>query len=510
MKKDSIGSEEMKDVLADMSVEDEKLNSKKIISLIITIIMALIVLIITSIMIFRTYKQTANAEDKTSVPSSTTVAQTKPIEKKEEKIKVDLDGYGYAKGMKILITDKDTKKVPNKIEETFEIEVISPKNEKTKYKDDDKDGIITINNLAAGEYKVNLISSHKIFDFDNKTKNIKVLEKPVYKANKNINKIVKLSTGKEKDMPKKTYQSKYSAPKDTVSPTASGSNNTKPSTTNQSSANSGSNTPGPSNPSVIPNGFMIKNGKTYYYNNGSPVLGPQVINGVCYNFGTKGYLDYTIGVDISKWQGNINFASLKQAGYNKVIMRSGFRGWGTGAIKQDNLVSQYLTQAKAQGLEIHLYFFSQAINEQEAIEEASQCIALSKKYNLRNPVIFIDTEASGAKNNEGRADRLSRQVRTDVVKAFCTTAKNSGYRTGVYASSYFFKDNLDINQIPSFANIWVADYPNSSNPEKFPDRPMRYPYFSQRPPQIWQVCSNGRVPGINGNVDCNRFYGFID
>ena len=480
MKKDSIGSEEMKDVLADMSVEDEKLNSKKIISLIITIIMALIVLIITAVMIFRTYKQTANAEDKTSVPSSTTVAQTKPIEKKEEKIKVDLDGYGYAKGMKILITDKDTKKVPNKIEETFEIEVISPKNEKTKYKDDDKDGIITINNLNAGEYKVNLISSHNLFDFDNKTKNIKVLEKPVYKANKNINKIVKLSTGKEKDMPKRTYKSTTPAPKNTVSP-------------------------------ENPYGFSIKDGKTYYYDkNEKPLTGPQVIHNVCYNFGTQGYLDYTIGVDISKWQGNINFASLKQAGYNKVIMRSGFRGWGTGAIKQDNLVSQYLTQAKAQGLEIHLYFFSQAINEEEAKDEASQCIALAKKYNLKNPVIFIDTEGSGAPDSEGRADKLSRQVRTDVVKAFCTTAKNSGFRTGVYASSNFFTNNLNINQIPSFANIWVADYPNSSNPEKFPDRPMRYQYFSQRPPQIWQVCSNGRVPGINGNVDCNRFYGFID
>lgn len=509
MKKESIGSEEMKDVLADMSVEKTKFNNKKLIILIITIIISLIALIVASVLIFRTYKKTANAEDKTitTVSTSTTVAQTtKPI----EKTKVDLDGYGYAKGMKILVTDKETKKVPGKIEETFEIEVISPKNKKTKYKDDDKDGMITIDNLDAGEYKVNLISSHNLFDFDNKTKNIKVSEKPVYKANKNINKIVKLSTGKEKDMPKKTYKSKYSAPKDTVPPTTSGTNTTKPSTTNHNSSNPGSNTPGPSNPSVIPNGFMIKNGKTYYYNNGSPILGPQVINRVCYNFGSKGYLDYTIGVDISKWQGNIKFASLKQAGYKKVIMRSGFRGWGTtGAVKQDNMVSQYLTQAKAQGLEIHLYFFSQAINEQEAIEEASQCIALAKKYNLRNPVIFIDTEASGAPGGTGRADRLSRQVRTDVVKAFCTTAKNSGYRTGVYASSYFFRDNLDINKIPAFANIWVADYPDSRYPAKFPDKPPRYPYFSKRPPQIWQVCSDGRIPGINGNVDCNRFYGFI-
>lgn len=101
MKKESIGSEEMKDVLADMSVEKQKFNNKKLISLIITIIISLITLIVASVLIFRTYKKTANAEDKTitTVSTSTTVAQTtKPI----EKTKVDLDGYGYAKGMKIL------------------------------------------------------------------------------------------------------------------------------------------------------------------------------------------------------------------------------------------------------------------------------------------------------------------------------------------------------------------------------------------------------------------------
>ncbi len=239
-------------------------------------------------------------------------------------------------------------------------------------------------------------------------------------------------------------------------------------------------------------GWQTIDGKTYYFDkNGTPVTGAQVIQGVTYNFGSDGAIATTVngskfGIDVSRHNGEINWNAVKASGVDYVIIRCGYRGSATGALIQDQNFTKNIKGATAAGLKVGIYVFSQAVNEVEAVKEASLAVACAKGYNLTYP-IFIDTESSG-----GRADRIDKATRTAVVNAFCQTVVNSGYKAGIYASKTWFEDKLSMGAISGSYRIWLAQYAAA------PTYKGKY--------DMWQYSSKGKISGIKGNVDLNLSY----
>lgn len=238
-------------------------------------------------------------------------------------------------------------------------------------------------------------------------------------------------------------------------------------------------------------GWQTIDGKVYYYtSNHQRVTGSQVISGISYNFGSDGALQQGSGkngIDVSSHQGNIDWASVKAAGINFAIIRVGYRGSQTGALVEDSCFKKNIQGATANGINVGVYFFTQATTEAEAVEEASMALTLCSGYNLSYP-IFVDTEnGSGA----ARANGLDKGARTACVAAFCKTIANGGRKAGVYASKSWYNNKIDASAFSNYF-IWVAQYNTTCN------------YKGKY--NMWQYSSKGSVPGIKGNVDVNIAY----
>lgn len=236
-------------------------------------------------------------------------------------------------------------------------------------------------------------------------------------------------------------------------------------------------------------GWQTIDNKTYFFDkNGNYVTGEQVIQGVKYNFASDGVLSMgngVFGIDVSKWNGTINWTAVKNSGVSFVIIRCGFRGSTQGALIEDSMFRKNIEGATAAGLNVGVYFYTQAVNEVEAVEEASMVLSLVKNYRISYP-IFIDTEASG-----GRADGISKETRTAVCKAFCETIRNAGYTPGIYASKSWFMTKLNAGSLSAY-KIWLAQYATT------PTYTGRY--------DLWQYSDKGTISGISGNVDVNYSY----
>lgn len=236
-------------------------------------------------------------------------------------------------------------------------------------------------------------------------------------------------------------------------------------------------------------GWQTIDGKVYYYNGeGIPVTGEQVIQGAKYNFASDGSLvvgNGTMGIDVSKWNGNINWTAVKNSGVSYVIIRCGYRGSAQGQLIADPKFEANIKGATAAGLKVGIYFFSQAVDEVEAVEEASMVLEQIRKYTISYPV-FIDVEASG-----GRGDKIDKAARTAVCKAFCQTIQNGGYTAGIYSNKVWLENKIDTGSLSSY-KIWLAQY------AAVPTYTGRY--------DLWQYRSTGSVSGISGNVDMNISY----
>lgn len=238
-------------------------------------------------------------------------------------------------------------------------------------------------------------------------------------------------------------------------------------------------------------GWQTINGKTYFYDkSGKAVTGTQIIQGVTYNFGSDGAIQTSVngskfGIDISRHNGKIDWNAVKSSGVDYVIIRCGYRGSSSGALITDQNFQSNIKGATAAGLKVGIYVFSQAINEVEAVKEASLAVSLAKGYKLTYP-IFIDTESSG-----GRADKIDVATRTAVVNAFCQTVQSAGYQAGIYASKSWFETKLSMGSIGNY-RIWLAQYAAA-------------PTYSGRY-DMWQYSSKGTISGINGKVDLNLSY----
>lgn len=199
-----------------------------------------------------------------------------------------------------------------------------------------------------------------------------------------------------------------------------------------------------------------------------------------------------LGIDVSKWNQEIDWAAVKEAGIEFAIIRCGYRGASTGALVIDPRYEENIEGAIEAGIPVGVYFFTQARDEVEAVEEASMVIRLIEKYDVDYPV-FLDSESAGGR---GRADGLDADERTRAHRAFLQTIQSAGYETGVYASRNWLKDRIDMTRLSDY-RIWLAEYADAPTYDEY--------YY-----HMWQYTSRGTVNGISTNVDLNLCYMNID
>lgn len=193
------------------------------------------------------------------------------------------------------------------------------------------------------------------------------------------------------------------------------------------------------------------------------------------------------GIDVSAYNGEIDFKAVKEFGIDFVIVRLGGRGYGEeGIIFEDEYALTNLRNAKAAGLMVGAYFFSQAITPEEAVEEANFCLDVLDGFYLDYPLVFDWEQIDSAENP--RTENISPEVLTNSAKAFCDTVNKAGYIPCLYTDSKKAYMKFDLS-ILSQIDIWYAFYGDT------PD--MYYNYM------MWQYSCTGQVDGISGDVDLN-------
>lgn len=195
------------------------------------------------------------------------------------------------------------------------------------------------------------------------------------------------------------------------------------------------------------------------------------------------------GIDVSKWQYDINWDKVAKAGIDYAIIRLGFRGTASaGKTAIDPYYVQNIEGALKAGLKVGVYYFTQARTVEEAVEEANIVIENLKGYDVTFPVVY-DTEYTA----DGRANALSNAERTACAKAFCDTILAAGYTPVIYANTNWSVLNLNMEELQGY-DFWYAYYGEE----------LRYPYEFT----MWQYSDTGKVDGISGDVDLN--ISFVD
>lgn len=211
------------------------------------------------------------------------------------------------------------------------------------------------------------------------------------------------------------------------------------------------------------------------------------------------------GIDVSKWQGEIDWKKVAGSGIEFVIIKVGGRGYGkAGTIYEDPYFQANIEGALANGIDVGIYFFSTAISEEEAVEEAKWTLNRIKGYNVTYPIVF---DYEGYDNPDYRSYGQTRTNRSNYAIAFLDYVRSKGYLPMMYASQYYYNTQWDTDRLSDY-NLWVAKYPSGNNGQLMEGREpkIEYPYA------MWQYSSTGKVDGIqasNGayrNVDMNYQY----
>ena len=193
---------------------------------------------------------------------------------------------------------------------------------------------------------------------------------------------------------------------------------------------------------------------------------------------------------MSKYQGSVNFSKVKKAGFDFVMLRAGARGYGSGKIIEDSFFDENLIEASNAGLQIGIYFYSQAISKEEAEEEANFVLSQIGTTTITYPIVFDMEEVMG---DTYRTQSLTKEKRTEIAAAFLNVIKTAGYTPMLYGTKEWLLEKYQLATLTS-TDIWLAQY------ETQPD----YPYAFN----MWQYTQDGTVPGISGKVDINLC--FID
>ena len=212
---------------------------------------------------------------------------------------------------------------------------------------------------------------------------------------------------------------------------------------------------------------------------------------------------YAHCIDISYHQGKIDWAAVKAAGIDYAIIRVGYRGYETGKLGKDIRFDENIQGAINNGIQVGVYFFSQAITEQEALEEASVTLEYIKNYNISLPVI-IDWETTGGYRTYTAG--LSKSKLTSILSTFCDTVKRYGYEPMVYMCKSDYESRINSEQIASKYKTWVAWYFTQYNTNNYASN--KFQYGDELPEMsfqynMWQYSSKGRVNGITECVDMN-------
>ena len=194
------------------------------------------------------------------------------------------------------------------------------------------------------------------------------------------------------------------------------------------------------------------------------------------------------GIDVSKFQGKINWKKVANDDIDFAYMRLGYRGYGSGKIVLDDTFEYNIEKAKAAGLDIGVYFFTEAVTEKEGIEEAEFVLESLEDYKVDLPIV-LDVEESAS--SDSRTKDLTKEERTKAVIAFCERIKEAGHNVMIYGNTKSFMVMMDNEKLEDY-DKWFAYY-------KYP---LRFPYKMK----MWQYTSSGEVDGIDGGVDINIMF----
>lgn len=197
--------------------------------------------------------------------------------------------------------------------------------------------------------------------------------------------------------------------------------------------------------------------------------------------------DTAPGIDVSAYQGKIDWEQVADSGIEFAIIRMGYRGYAGGQLVEDKYARANLKGALDAGLDVGVYFFSQAISPEEAVEEAEFVLNIVKDYDITLPVVY-DWEYI---NDTARTAGMDARTLTDCCIAFCDTVAEAGYSPMVYFNSYQARTLMYLHELEAYP-FWLALYS---------DR-MTYPYRIE----MWQYTCTGSVPGIEGDVDINVMF----
>ena len=195
------------------------------------------------------------------------------------------------------------------------------------------------------------------------------------------------------------------------------------------------------------------------------------------------------GIDVSKFQGDIDWNKVKNDGVEYAIIRAAYRGYESGKIVTDEKYEDNIKGCNEAGLDCGVYFFTEALNEREGIEEAEYVLDLLQDYHIELPIV-LDVEQS-ANVSRSRTRNLTQEDRTKAVIAFCERIKEAGYTPMIYGNLKSMLIMLDFAQLESYEK-WFAYY----------HYPLRFPYKCR----IWQYTAAGSVDGIKGDADLNLMF----
>ena len=206
-------------------------------------------------------------------------------------------------------------------------------------------------------------------------------------------------------------------------------------------------------------------------------------NGVLSYEGDENYRS-RLGVDVSHHQGAIDWQKVKSQGYEFAFLRIGYRGYGTeGRVCPDNMFEQNIREAHGAGLDVGVYFFSQAVNEEEALEEAEYVLERLKGYELELPVVYDPESILDA---QARTDNVTGEQFTKNTKVFCEEIRKNGFEPMIYSNMLWEAFEFDMDELTGYP-VWYADY------EPKPQTPYDFCF--------WQYTNEAEVQGISGNTD---------
>ena len=220
--------------------------------------------------------------------------------------------------------------------------------------------------------------------------------------------------------------------------------------------------------SYNPDNFVIEDGFMAYYNeNGEKIS--------------------HVGVDLSYHNNKVDFKKLADSPVEFVMLRCGYRGYTEGGLIEDEKFKEYAKAANENDLKLGVYFFTQAITEQEAIAEADYVIKLIENYDISYPVAF-DTEYVEDEEARTNTAELSREDLSKICIAFCERIKEAGYYPMIYASENWFRRKLDVSMLAEY-DLWAPQYLDEND--------FLYDFT------IWQYTDSGNAPGVEGSCDLN-------